>query len=215
MEENGIHPKYIFLYRDGRDMAVSFKKAVVGEKHAYYLAKQWKRDQEACLQLKERIEGSRFHSIAYEDLISKPEKEIKALCHFLDIEYTEQMLSFHSSRESITTAASGKMWMNLTKPIIRNNFGKFLTELSDEELEIFELVAGDVLEKLDYKTITMRTNTEKLSPNRINMYAIENNILKDEMNRNSKGDLKKRHDQVALIESIKNRYAEKIPQMVL
>jgi hypothetical protein len=215
LESNGIHPKYIFLFRDGRDMAVSFKKAVVGEKHAYYLAKQWKRDQEACLNLKEQIERQRFHSIRYEDLISKPEKEVKQLCQFLEIEYTEHMLSFHASRESITTAESGKMWINLTKPIIHNNYGKFLTELSDEELEIFELVAGDVLQRLDYKNITMRTNFDMLAPSCINRYAIENKNLKDDMNKNSKEDLGKRQDQIKFLESIKNRHVEQKPQMIL
>jgi hypothetical protein len=215
LEANGIHPKYIFLYRDGRDMAVSFKKAVVGEKHVYYLAKQWKRDQEACLQLKEQIGSKRFHSVCYEDLISRPEKEIKLLCSFLDIAYTERMLAFHTSRESITTAESGKMWMNLTKPIINNNYGKFLTELSDEELEIFELVAGDVLHKLDYKTITLRTNTGKLSPGWINKYDLENKMLKDEINKNNQQDLAKRHDQIKHLDRIKSRPVEQKSQMFL
>src|SRR6516225_243508 len=44
LEEN-IKPYYIFLYRDGRDVACSFKKAVVGEKHIYHIAKQWQQEQ--------------------------------------------------------------------------------------------------------------------------------------------------------------------------
>ena len=33
IESTGIRPYYIYLYRDGRDVALSFKKAIVGEKH--------------------------------------------------------------------------------------------------------------------------------------------------------------------------------------
>ena len=43
--EETIKPLYIFLYRDGRDVACSFKKAVVGEKHVYHIAKQWQQEQ--------------------------------------------------------------------------------------------------------------------------------------------------------------------------
>ncbi|WP_262915101.1 sulfotransferase [Niabella ginsengisoli] len=47
--------KYIYLYRDGRDVAASFKKAIVGEKHIYPIAKQWTEDQEACLRLSKKF----------------------------------------------------------------------------------------------------------------------------------------------------------------
>ena len=54
IESTGISPYYIYLYRDGRDVALSFKKAIVGEKHIYALAENWKKDQEAALRLKDR-----------------------------------------------------------------------------------------------------------------------------------------------------------------
>src|SRR3989344_1391093 len=33
-------PRYIYLHRDGRDVAVSSRKAVTGEKHFYHLARE-------------------------------------------------------------------------------------------------------------------------------------------------------------------------------
>jgi hypothetical protein len=33
--------KYLYLYRDGRDVALSFRKAVVGEKSYYHIASEW------------------------------------------------------------------------------------------------------------------------------------------------------------------------------
>lgn len=55
--------KYIYLYRDGRDVALSFKKAIVGEKHIYHLAQQWFKDQTACIELSKQIEPARFFCI--------------------------------------------------------------------------------------------------------------------------------------------------------
>jgi hypothetical protein len=205
MEANGIHPKYIFLYRDGRDMAVSFKKAVVGEKHAYHLARQWKHDQEACLQLKKNICPERFYSLCYEDLIAEPRKQMNMLCEFLNIPYQENMLDFYTSKTSIAAAAAGQMWVNLTKPVIRNNSGKFLTELPYHELEVFEMVAGETLIKLGYQTVTGGSDVNKLSVESIQQYDLENSMLKQRILINNPADMEKRKAQSLILKSIRER----------
>ena len=57
--EESTRPLYIFLYRDGRDVACSFKRAVVGEKHVYHIARQWQQEQELCLALQQRLGNER------------------------------------------------------------------------------------------------------------------------------------------------------------
>ena len=94
LENHSPDLKYIYLYRDGRDVAVSFKKAIVGEKHIYNLARQWKYDQDACIKLAAHTDESRFFALNYETLIATPEKTIRNLCAFLDISYNENMLDF-------------------------------------------------------------------------------------------------------------------------
>ena len=42
LEEHFSNAKYIYLYRDPRDVTLSFMKAVVGHKHPYCIAKKWK-----------------------------------------------------------------------------------------------------------------------------------------------------------------------------
>ena len=51
-----LDPIYIYIYRDGRDVASSFKKASIGEKHIYHIAKKWNRDQRKCLELKHSLD---------------------------------------------------------------------------------------------------------------------------------------------------------------
>ena len=48
-----LEPIYIYIYRDGRDVASSFMKAPIGDKHIYFLAKKWYRDQKTSLKIKE------------------------------------------------------------------------------------------------------------------------------------------------------------------
>jgi hypothetical protein len=206
LEEHGSIKKYIYLYRDGRDVAASFKKAIVGEKHIYFLAKQWKQDQEECLKLKKKIPADRLFSLNYESLIADPERSIKQLCGFLNIEFTSNMLQYYTSDTSRITAASGEMWKNLEKPIMNNNTGKFLRSFEEDDLEIFELVAGDVLTELGYPLYSSSRNAQLVSADKIEHYKNENIRLKKQSLIDAKeNDLKKRKPQEQIIAEIKER----------
>lgn len=196
--------KYIYLYRDGRDVALSFQKAVVGDKHIYHIAKQWKKDQDACLALAKQVPADRFFSLNYENLISKPEETVRKLCAFLDIAYTDSMLQYYTSNASKITAESGEMWSNLNKPIMTNNSNKFLKEFKPDELEIFELVAGDTLTALGYKLYAPELKAELLSRRLLEEYTIANGEKKKEVVKNTRpSDLDKRSAQETMIKRIK------------
>jgi len=206
LEEHQSIQKYIYLYRDGRDVAASFKKAIVGEKHIYFLAKQWKKDQEECLKLKEQMPADRFFSLSYEQLISHPEETVMALCNFLNISYTANMLQYYTSNTSKATAASGEMWGNLNKPIMKNNSGNFFTSFEENDLEIFELIAGDTLLKLGYPLYSSANDTSLVSPANIESYQQQNIELKQQSLIKAKpGDLEKRKQQEKIIKQIKSR----------
>lgn len=206
LEKYGIIDKYIFLYRDGRDVAASFKKAVVGDKHSYFLAKQWMEDQEACWELSLKLASDRFFALNYETLISEPERTVKELCVFLDIAYHEEMLNFHTSNSSKITAAAGEMWANLEKPIMSDNTGKFLKSFEEGDLEIFEMVAGKTLQKLGYPLYTTMDDPELISEENLNKYREENQRLKKEiLTVVRKSDLEKREPQQVVLNGIKSR----------
>ncbi|MBB6109852.1 Sulfotransferase family protein [Mucilaginibacter lappiensis] len=208
LEKHNPGLKYIYLYRDGRDVAVSFKKAIVGEKHIYHLAQQWVYDQQACIDLAERIGDDRFFALNYETLITQPEMLIRKLCGFLEIDYSDNMLSFYNSNESKATAAAGEMWQNLEKPIMTNNKGKFHKELTPQEIEIFELLSHQVLTRLDYPLFTVLNNTELLTPEAIEAYNAENGLLKKEILSNARqSDLDRRELQLQILADIKNKVA--------
>ena len=132
IERTGLRPYYIYLYRDGRDVALSFQKAIVGEKHIYALAQNWMKDQEEALRLQERTPADRFFRLSYESLIAEPEKKLHELCDFLGVAYSDRAMEYYKSRESRNTAVAGRMWSNVTKPILKDNTHKFLQELSPE-----------------------------------------------------------------------------------
>ncbi len=150
IETSGLQPIYIYIYRDGRDVALSFKKAVVGPKHIYCLAKKWRNEQALSLAFLSKLTPERFVKIKYEDLITNPKSVMSEIFQKLQVPFTDEIFDYFHAKESVATASSGRMWKNLTRPIISDNFNKFQKELSKQDIYIFERVAGDLLTELDY-----------------------------------------------------------------
>lgn len=204
LEENGVNPLYIHLYRDGRDVALSFKKAIVGEKHIYHIASQWKQEQDSSLLLAQQLGNKRVLKVCYEDLIHNSESELQKICSFIGADYNPVALDYYNSEESHKTAHSGVMWENVEKPIIANNFNKFKKGLSPEDILLFEQVAGDTLEKLGYSLIYPNDKHHVFSNDDIKHFSELNTKLKQEAAFLQKPeDLEKRKRQEALIMNIK------------
>ncbi|MGP1435315.1 MAG: sulfotransferase family protein [Phocaeicola sp.] len=206
MEDAGIHPFYLYLYRDGRDVALSFQKAIVGEKHIYALANVWKKDQEAALAVRSIVPAKRFISLSYEELIVDPEGTVRSLCQKLGVLYTNKVMDYYKSSESKHTAIAGKMWQNVIKPVLKNNSKKFLKEMSPNDICIFESVAGNVLKELGYELYTDSDKLCSFSEDEITLFMEENDRLKRKfkMEKVDPGDIEKRRPQMELLERIRN-----------
>lgn len=206
MEQHGLNLKYIFLYRDGRDVALSFKKAIVGDKHVYHLAKQWKEEQDICISLYRQYRDKKVFLLNYEKLVAAPEDCMQRLCAFLEIDYRTDMLQFYESGSSRAAAAAGDMWKNLEKPIMKDNTQKFLKELSADEIEIYEWVAKDTLAALGYPLYSSLSNPSLISAEAIRQYDLENAALKKQFMQSApKNDLEKRAPQLQILNTIRSR----------
>ena len=179
IEANGMKPYYIHLVRDGRDVAASFKKTLVGEKHVYHLASIWKNNYLKAKDVFNKVEKSRCLTIKYETLISNPSHVLQQINTFLGLHLDETALEYFNSDESKKTAAAGFMWSNLTMPIMPNNTRKYLETLTSDEIQIFERVAGDVLEEIGYDLIT-KSKINAFSAEAIKAFDVQNGQLKKE-----------------------------------
>jgi hypothetical protein len=151
IERNGLKPIYIHLVRDGRDVAASFKKAIVGEKHIYHLAHQWREDQEKSISYCSQYAADRYLRVSYEDLIHDTEGSLRKILDRLSLPFDKSVFDFYKTDEAKHTAEAGKMWDNLVKPVMKTNTNKFLMQLTEEEILIFESIAGDMLDTLGYQ----------------------------------------------------------------
>jgi len=202
--ERKIRPFYIHLYRDGRDVAASFKKILVGQKHAYHLAKQWHQEQVIAMNFLKGIEPGRKIQISYESLLDRPAEVVGAICDKLKIDYDDKMLNYYTSEESQHTADSGKMWESVIKPIIKNNKEKFFGELTEEDIRIFEKVAGSTLRQLGYRLVYQDNDDFDLDIDRYNVLNAE--MIAEGRKNSSDKELQKRARQERLLEGIKQKF---------
>ena len=208
LELSDITPFYIHIVRDGRDVAASFKKAPIGEKHVYHLARQWKKDQQASKRILSKVGPRRGLRIHYEQLIQSPGETVAKVCHWLNIDFQDSVLQYYQSKESMLAALSGDMWANLQKPILSDNYGKFSRELDPDEIAIFEAISGQDLQEYGYQ-LTDRDNLKRnLTAAEVAGFDAANALLKSEaIRRLHPDDLKKRLPQQKLKAKIAGRSA--------
>jgi len=201
--------RYVYLYRDGRDVAVSFRKAVVGEKHFYHIAREWAETQRLALSTLSRLSPEQVITVSYDDLTTVPVQTMRRLCRFLGAEYDEKVLEFHESGEAQRAAASSTLWSNVTRPVMSDNSRKYLTEASADDIRLFEWVAGDVLDTLGYKrSYTQRGESRTFRESEKRVFDTENELMKEKMMSDvNQADRERRDRQAGIIEQIQQRQA--------
>tara|TARA_B100000686_G_scaffold48398_1_gene51739 strand:+ start:1438 stop:2433 length:996 start_codon:yes stop_codon:yes gene_type:complete len=199
-EFKSLNPIYIYIYRDGRDVASSFKNASIGDKQIYFLAKQWQSDQMICKKIKDNTSDYNFFSVKYEDLLIYPRKILKRFCEKYDITYNDDFLNYYKSEESKLTSSSGSLWKNLSKPIISNNKGKYKTELSSNEIKIFESLNYESLKLLGYNVDNELSNLIKnFTSEKIEEFVMLNKEIKENLSKkrdNKELELRRRQELI-------------------
>jgi hypothetical protein len=125
--------KIIIIIRDGRAVANSYITNRWGiAANIYYGAKTWKREVENQLEFAREREKKCF-IVKYENIIKNTDFELRRLCRFLEESYAESMHYYYSIDENIAS-----------------DWKKRLTKF---QINIFEAVAGDMLQKTQYELI--------------------------------------------------------------
>lgn len=203
----------MFLHRDPRDVALSFTKAVIGDKHVYFLARQWAELQRLCLDTLARLGPARVHAVGYRELTEAPENTLRRLCAFMDVEFRPEMLAFHEGLEARSTAAASSLWENVTRSVIATNHDKFHQELADEEIRVIESVAGREMDELGYaRALVARGEEERFDASRVDGFKKINERLKKVRTETMDPDdaaRRKRQDQVLV--DLKQRLTELQP----
>src|SRR5687767_2872197 len=143
--------RFVVLVRDGRDVALSVMDVPFGPNNAWAAARSWataiRQGQEAA----ERYPG-RVHTLRYEDLVTNPAETVAAICDFVGLDYSDDMLAIEQTDRSKVVADQSAWFTNVWSGITTAAVGKWRTELTARQIEVFESVAGDELRALGYET---------------------------------------------------------------
>jgi Sulfotransferase family len=157
---HGLWPqaKFVHLIRDGRDVCVSVRNwdketrfvtsvSSFDEDPVSTIALWWEQLVRLGREAGEEVPARLYHEIRYEKLVADPPEECRKLCDFLNISYDERMLRFHEGRTKNDPSLDAKRaWRPIT-PGLRD----WRTDMTADDLERFEAVAGDLLDELGYQ----------------------------------------------------------------
>jgi hypothetical protein len=140
--------KIIHIYRDGRDVALSWLRTKLGPANLYTAASSWKELVSTGRNVGARLSPKTYLEVRYEALLVSPKEIMKRICEFVGEPFTEEVLKPNSRR----TYPSLKFGLRHFTEIIDTNMNNWKSEMSLSDRILFESVAGDLLESLDYET---------------------------------------------------------------
>jgi Sulfotransferase family len=140
--------RFIHLVRDGRDVALSYADVPFGPKTVARSAALWRERVSAGIRYGRPLAPTRYIEIHYEDLVDSPEKELRDLCGFLEVDFDAAMLEPGGDEAEVLSRAATYNPHVTGKP--RSGIRQWQKTMPDRHVEMFEAVAGNVLSTLGY-----------------------------------------------------------------
>lgn len=146
--------KIIHIYRDGRDVALSWLRTKFEPQNIFDAALRWKYYVNAGLRDGARLPPETYREIRYEALISQPEDVMKSVCKFIGEPFEKAVLErdLLKLQGPVPLLPQQKNPLARNPQIVRTNLEKWKTEMSSSDRILFESLAGDLLNTLGYET---------------------------------------------------------------
>lgn len=161
--------KFVHLIRDGRDVALSImnwnkacnnagRHVTWSEDPVSTTALYWRRKVQLGREGGSSLDPELYYEIRYEAMVTDPQGECTKLCAFLNLPYDETMLHFHEGRTRQKPGLDAKhAWLPVT-PGLRD----WTSQMTSEQIERFEAVAGDLLSELGYARAFPQPSTQAM-----------------------------------------------------
>jgi hypothetical protein len=153
---DGLFPeaRYVHLIRDGRDTTLAFLDMPGGvaartwahPRSAAAFACEWRTQVQAARLLGRRVGPSRFLEVRYEELVADSAAAVQRVCEFARIPFEPAMLEYAGA---VDVSRKPHLQRLLEPP--RTGVRDWRSQMSSEDVEAFEEVAGDLLAELGYE----------------------------------------------------------------
>lgn len=127
--------RVIHLQRDGRGVVHSYARKYGGFVRGY---RHWARSQQRAARIRSTVASSCWLSLRYEDLSSAPERQLRRVCEFLDLEFEPAMLAFR--RTAWEGVSGNRMAHQANAEIVLDE--RWRRELSWGRRALFEVLGG-------------------------------------------------------------------------
>ncbi len=146
--------KLIWLYRDGRDVALSMRKVPWMNRHLGVNMLIWLYYYRHQRRLAHDTAAPALF-VKYEDLVARPEIELKRVTDFLGLPYEPQVALGSGNTEGVLEWEYPWKGRAL-EPISSAYVGTWRTELLPAEIELVEAIGGGALRELGYPLVNER-----------------------------------------------------------
>lgn len=166
--------RFIHMIRDGRDVALSYRRKEADPVAIKRIAVRWRRRVNATRRQGEKV--PHYIELRYEDLVTDPEAELRRVCEFIELGFRPEMLAYHERAEERLAeiakpleAEEGKgekegkagieadrrlaAHQRVTEPISADRVAVWEREMSEEDRAEFENKAGGLLAELGYEVL--------------------------------------------------------------
>jgi hypothetical protein len=167
--------QFVHVIRDGRDVAMSMRKAGWLKGNMLAIAQYWQKQIQAGITAGRSLKNSKncYYEVYYEQLLQQPEVTLKNLCAWLHLEYTPQMLEYYRDADANIQPEHSNLFKLNRKPIDASRAYAWKSQLSHRDIADFESIASNLLSALGYelsgakislKTKLIRTLKSLLTP---------------------------------------------------
>jgi len=149
--------RFLHIYRDGRDVALSQLPVAWGPTNAVTAARLWRDRVIAGRRDGGRLSANRYRELSYERLVEATEETMREVCEFLEEEFVPEIL-IPTRLPSSVSPAGGRPRSDWIRPAFRDRVdparaGSWRTEMDAADRARFEAVAGELLTELGYPVV--------------------------------------------------------------
>jgi hypothetical protein len=149
--------RFVQIIRDPRDVCLSMLdwrggERTVGHYGTWYIdpavstALYWRYSVAIGREAGTALGPDLYHEVRYEDLVADAERELRRICEFVNLPYSEALTRFHEGKTRRTRGLSSKaQWL---PPTI--GLRDWRTDLAREDAQRIELAVGELLGHLGY-----------------------------------------------------------------
>lgn len=141
--------RVINVMRDGRDVMASQINNMSGGKTPAKVAKGWASSHRKFRKFQAKF-PKHAHEVRYENLVRNPEVEIRKICEFVGLPFSDLMLN-HDKQDLTIHNANHLSGARVAKPIDDSQVGRWKKEMTQEQVSEFMEVVGDALAEYGYE----------------------------------------------------------------